>query len=361
MATRIVLCVEPDEASEAAIRGALTSHGFEIKNIANGEKAIEWGRKNPPALVIVSIEPRRGGLRHLQQACSQTTSPAAGPSSGSRTHRQSCDRHRLEPRARAGERARAGGRRVPRVPLRARRRAARRSGASKSKPSARRPSMVLDRAGRRVDAPRASSSSSSTHGRDVRRPRHPRQQRRPRRRRRTCSTRPTPSGRRRSTRRCFRRSARRALAVPHMRQRGGGAIVMIASIWGRESGGRMTYNAVKAAEISLGEVAGAAARAAQHPRQQRRARLDPVSRRIVAQAPAGRSRRASPSSSGASCRSAASAAPKKSAPSSRSSPRPLLRAGRSGRTADQQLALPSLGVLLDRHDQRRQSGVDILF
>jgi len=41
------------------------------------------------------------------------------------------------------------------------------------------------------------------------------------------------------------------LAVPYMRQRGGGAIVMIASIWGRESGGRMTYNAVKAAEISL--------------------------------------------------------------------------------------------------------------
>ena len=41
------------------------------------------------------------------------------------------------------------------------------------------------------------------------------------------------------------------LAVPHMRLRGGGAIVMIASIYGRESGGRMTYNAVKAAEISL--------------------------------------------------------------------------------------------------------------
>jgi len=43
------------------------------------------------------------------------------------------------------------------------------------------------------------------------------------------------------------------LAVPAMRQRGGGAIVLIASIWGRESGGRMTYNAVKAAEISLGK------------------------------------------------------------------------------------------------------------
>jgi 3-oxoacyl-[acyl-carrier protein] reductase len=41
------------------------------------------------------------------------------------------------------------------------------------------------------------------------------------------------------------------LAVPYMKQRGGGAIIMIASIWGRESGGRMTYNAVKAAEISL--------------------------------------------------------------------------------------------------------------
>jgi 3-oxoacyl-[acyl-carrier protein] reductase len=41
------------------------------------------------------------------------------------------------------------------------------------------------------------------------------------------------------------------LAVPHMKRQGSGSIVMIASIWGRESGGRMTYNAVKAAEISL--------------------------------------------------------------------------------------------------------------
>jgi 3-oxoacyl-[acyl-carrier protein] reductase len=36
-----------------------------------------------------------------------------------------------------------------------------------------------------------------------------------------------------------------------MRRRGGGVILMMASIWGRESGGRMTYNVVKAAEISL--------------------------------------------------------------------------------------------------------------
>ena len=41
------------------------------------------------------------------------------------------------------------------------------------------------------------------------------------------------------------------LAVPHMQKRGGGSIIMIASVYGREAGGRMTYNAVKAAEISL--------------------------------------------------------------------------------------------------------------
>ena len=41
------------------------------------------------------------------------------------------------------------------------------------------------------------------------------------------------------------------VAVPHLRQQGGGAIVIVSSIFGREAGGRMTYNAVKAAEISL--------------------------------------------------------------------------------------------------------------
>jgi 3-oxoacyl-[acyl-carrier protein] reductase len=41
------------------------------------------------------------------------------------------------------------------------------------------------------------------------------------------------------------------LAVPHMTQRGGGVIIIIASVFGREAGGRMTYNAIKAAEISL--------------------------------------------------------------------------------------------------------------
>ena len=40
-------------------------------------------------------------------------------------------------------------------------------------------------------------------------------------------------------------------AVPHLRRTGAGVILIIASIFGREAGGRMTYNAVKAAEISL--------------------------------------------------------------------------------------------------------------
>jgi 3-oxoacyl-[acyl-carrier protein] reductase len=43
------------------------------------------------------------------------------------------------------------------------------------------------------------------------------------------------------------------LVVPSMRARGGGVIVIVSSIFGREAGGRLTYNAVKAAEISLGK------------------------------------------------------------------------------------------------------------
>jgi 3-oxoacyl-[acyl-carrier protein] reductase len=45
------------------------------------------------------------------------------------------------------------------------------------------------------------------------------------------------------------------LAVPHLRKHGG-AIVIVSSIFGREAGGRMTYNAVKAAEISLAKSLG---------------------------------------------------------------------------------------------------------
>ncbi|HET8840203.1 MAG TPA: SDR family NAD(P)-dependent oxidoreductase, partial [Ktedonobacteraceae bacterium] len=41
------------------------------------------------------------------------------------------------------------------------------------------------------------------------------------------------------------------LVVPVMRQNGGGRIIAISSIYGRESGGTMAYNALKAASISL--------------------------------------------------------------------------------------------------------------
>lgn len=40
-------------------------------------------------------------------------------------------------------------------------------------------------------------------------------------------------------------------AVPHLRDRGGGAIVMISSVWGKEAGGAPGYNVAKAAVISL--------------------------------------------------------------------------------------------------------------
>ncbi|MFL5262859.1 MAG: SDR family NAD(P)-dependent oxidoreductase [Anaeromyxobacteraceae bacterium] len=45
------------------------------------------------------------------------------------------------------------------------------------------------------------------------------------------------------------RASRRA--VPALRKRGGGAIVVVTSIWGREAGGGPSYNAAKAAEMAL--------------------------------------------------------------------------------------------------------------
>jgi 3-oxoacyl-[acyl-carrier protein] reductase len=43
------------------------------------------------------------------------------------------------------------------------------------------------------------------------------------------------------------------LVIPEMRKRGGGRIITISSIYGREAGGSATYNVAKAAEISLGK------------------------------------------------------------------------------------------------------------
>ena len=98
------------------------------------------------------------------------------------------------------------------------------------------------------------------------------------------------------------------LAVPHMRKKGGGVIIFITSIWGRESGGRMTYNAVKAAETSL-----AKSLAQQLARDNIRVVSVAPGRGTSASRPI---RRASTSSFAAICPSDASAAPRKSATSS---------------------------------------------
>ena len=119
------------------------------------------------------------------------------------------------------------------------------------------------------------------------------------------------------------------MAVTHLNQRGGGAIVMIASIWGRESGGRMTYNAVKAAEISL-------AKSMAQQLANDNIRVNSVAPGSIT-FPGGswdrRRRRIPtglPNSSSVNCRSGDSAAPKRSGRSSRFS-RLASRAGSAGR------------------------------
>ena len=61
MATRTLLCVEPDEAALGIIVGTLEPYGFEIKNITNGDQVVEWAKKNRPALMLVSVEPKKVG------------------------------------------------------------------------------------------------------------------------------------------------------------------------------------------------------------------------------------------------------------------------------------------------------------
>jgi len=61
MATRTLLCVEPDETALGIIAGTLEPYGFEIKNITNGDQVVEWAKKNRPALMIVSVEPKKIG------------------------------------------------------------------------------------------------------------------------------------------------------------------------------------------------------------------------------------------------------------------------------------------------------------
>ncbi|HVR63001.1 MAG TPA: response regulator [Polyangia bacterium] len=58
---RTLLCIEPDSATVAEIRTALSPFGFAVENIPNGEDAMEWGQNNVPALIVLSVEPRKVG------------------------------------------------------------------------------------------------------------------------------------------------------------------------------------------------------------------------------------------------------------------------------------------------------------
>jgi CheY-like chemotaxis protein len=61
MADRIALAIEPDTDTANQIRRLLEPKGFQVETIANGDDAMEWGRDNKPAVIILSVEPRKVG------------------------------------------------------------------------------------------------------------------------------------------------------------------------------------------------------------------------------------------------------------------------------------------------------------
>src|SRR5450631_206192 len=61
MADRIALCIEPDAATADQIRRLLTPNGFQVKNIPSGDDAMEWGRAHKPAVIVLSVEPKKVG------------------------------------------------------------------------------------------------------------------------------------------------------------------------------------------------------------------------------------------------------------------------------------------------------------
>jgi len=61
MAERTLLCIEPDAATVAEIRRAFAPHGLRVESITSGDQAIDWARHNHPALIVLSVEPRKVG------------------------------------------------------------------------------------------------------------------------------------------------------------------------------------------------------------------------------------------------------------------------------------------------------------
>jgi DNA-binding response OmpR family regulator len=61
MADRIALLIEPDAVTAEQLRQLLEPNGFEVKNIPNGDDAMEWGRTQRPAVIVLSVEPKKIG------------------------------------------------------------------------------------------------------------------------------------------------------------------------------------------------------------------------------------------------------------------------------------------------------------
>jgi CheY-like chemotaxis protein len=61
MADRIALAIEPDNDTANQIRRLLEPKGFKVESIPNGDDAMEWGRDHKPAVIILSVEPRKVG------------------------------------------------------------------------------------------------------------------------------------------------------------------------------------------------------------------------------------------------------------------------------------------------------------
>ena len=61
MSSRTLLCVDPDPAAVARIRGAVQPYDFVVTQIEKGNEALAWAHVNRPDLVVLSVEPRKIG------------------------------------------------------------------------------------------------------------------------------------------------------------------------------------------------------------------------------------------------------------------------------------------------------------
>ena len=69
MADRIALAIEPDTDTADQIRRLLEPKGFQVESIPNGDDAMEWGRTNKPAVIILQRRAAQGRLRDLATSC----------------------------------------------------------------------------------------------------------------------------------------------------------------------------------------------------------------------------------------------------------------------------------------------------